>query len=435
MEVLLIGILVVIPAFFAAVEVALIRIRPSRVARLLEEGKEGAKSINRLQRRMRRALMLSQLGISIPLVSIGWISKDLFQKNIYQENFNQLSNYLIFISVIFLVTLFSGLVPKALVLNRPDVSARQLAPVLETIMKVLGPFLYLLEKIATYLLRLLGLRTKWDSLVSAISAGELETLIETGKVTGLLPDEKNILEGVFALRDTQVREVMVPRSGMVTLPREVNFAELMREVHKSRHARFIVTGESLDDVLGVLDLRQLAEPISKGKMLAETSLEPYIQPAPRVLETATLDELLPLIKNGNPLILVIDEHGGTEGLITATDLTGEIVGDEIQPEIEEPFLLQLNDNPSQWIADGDLEIIELNRQLELNLPESDNHHTLAGFLLEKFQRIPNAGQKLTFSQTTFDILSMEGPRINRVKINLDKNSLKDHQKEIMSDNS
>ena len=123
-----------------------------------------------------------------------------------------------------------------------------------------------------------NLNNKWDSLNSGLSAGELETLIETDNVTGLKPDEKNILEGVFALKDTQVKEVMIPRSEMVTLPKNITFSELMKQVDKTRHARFFVIDESLDDVLGVLDLRYLAKPISKGEMEADTLLEPFLLP-------------------------------------------------------------------------------------------------------------------------------------------------------------
>tara|TARA_Y100001968_G_scaffold330234_1_gene381506 strand:- start:2142 stop:3449 length:1308 start_codon:yes stop_codon:yes gene_type:complete len=421
MQVFFLVLLLALPAFFAAGEVAIIRLRPSRVERLLEEGQPGAKAIHRLQKRMRRALMVVQLGVTLSLVSLGWLGKSLTnQLNAVDFN-NKNWDFLLFLSIVVLSTLLSGLLPKALVLNRPEAAALRLAPLLEKVMKAMAPILFLLEKITSFLLKLVGLNTKWDSLVSALSAGELETLIESGSVTGLLPDEKNILEGVFALRDTQVREVMVPRSGMVTLPREVRFAELMKEVHHSRHARFFVIGESLDDVLGILDLRQLAEPISQGEMQAETLLEPYIKPAPKVLETSTLAELLPLIKSGNPLLLVIDEHGGTEGLITATDLTGEIVGEEIQTEINEPSLIPVEGNPQEWLSDGDFEIIELNRQLELDLPESDDHHTLAGFLLEKLQKVPLAGQFLIFQQTKFVIISMQGPRIDRVKIIFSEN--------------
>ncbi|MBL6803029.1 MAG: CBS domain-containing protein, partial [Synechococcus sp. BS307-5m-G38] len=205
-------------------------------------------------------------------------------------------------------------------------------------------------------------------------------------------------------------------SGMETLSVDVRFAEMMEAVHHTRHARFPVIGQSLDDVRGVLDLRRMAEPIARGELQADSPLEPYLQPAVRVLETSTLAELLPMIRSGQPLLLVVDEHGGTEGLVTAADLTGEIVGDELQEDNNEPELQQEEDCPGAWMVAGDLEIFELNRQLELDLPEADDHHTLAGFLLERLQHIPSPGEALRFNGLQFEITAMAGPRIERVRV-------------------
>jgi len=279
---------------------------------------------------------------------------------------------------------------------------------------VLSPLLSALDSLASLLLRFVGLTQRWDAPVPALTAGELETLIESGAVTGLKPDERNILEGVFALHDTQVREVMVPRSGMVTLPVEVRFAELMEAVHRTRHARFPVIGQSLDDVRGVLDLRRLAEPIARGELREDSWLEPYLMPAQTVPETSNLADLLAIIRSGNPLLLVVDEHGGTEGLVTAADLTGEIVGDEPDDETDEPDLVPMEGQPGTWLVAGDLEIVELNRQLQLDLPEASDHHTLAGFLLERLQHIPSPGEALRHHNIQFEIVAMAGPRIVRV---------------------
>ena len=397
MRLLLLAVLLVLPAFFAAAEVALLRLRPSRVEVLVEEQQAGARSIQRLQRRLRRALLVSQLGATLALVALGWAGRGLGGRLWSDGSVGVVwRDTALFLSIVLLATLVAGLLPKAWVLNRPESSALRLAPLLEVVMRCLAP--------------------QWDVLVPALSAGELETLVESGRVTGLFPDEKNILEGVFALRDTQVREVMVPRSGMVTLPATVRFAEMMEAVHHTRHARFPVIGQSLDDVRGVLDLRQMAEPIARGELQADSLLEPYLQPAVPVLETCTLAELLPMIRSGQPLLLVVDEHGGTEGLVTAADLTGEIVGDEDPAETDEPDLIEEKDCPGAWLVAGDLEIFELNRQLNLDLPEADDHHTLAGFLLERLQHIPSAGEGLHFNGLQFEITAMAGPRIERVRL-------------------
>lgn len=417
MQLLALALLVALLAFFAAGEMALIRLRPSRVTQLVEARVPGAEAVAKLQRRLRRVLVATQLGMVLALVALGWAGRGLAERlsaaiaaAVPQAGLD----LAVFLSLVLSASLLGGLVPKAWVLHRPERSALQLAPLLDALSRSLAPLLSLVERLAGLLLRLIGLPHTWDELVPVLSAGELESLIESGGVTGLMPDERNILEGVFSLRDTLVREVMVPRAGMVTLPVDVRFAELMRAVHDTAHARFPVIGSSLDDVRGLLDLRHLADPIARGLLQAESSLTPYIRPVARVQESTPLAELLPLIRSGQPLLVVVDEHGGTEGLVTVADLTSEIVGDDDNPLAPDPDLVALA--PGCWSVAGDLEIVELNRQLLLQLPEAEGHHTLAGFLLERLQHIPAPGEGLRWQGHHFQILAMDGPRIERVQI-------------------
>ena len=406
--------LLILLAFFAASEFALIRLRPTRVQLLEEDGHAGATAVARLQRRLRRALVATQLGMAMALLALGWSGRALAERLSTAAGQQVWWDIAVFAVLVLLATLLGGLVPKAWVLHRPEATALRLAPVLENLIRTLAPFLAVVERLGDGVLRLLGLPRNWDQLVPALSAGELETLIESNSVTGLMPDERDMLEGLFSLRDTQVREVMVPRSGMVTLPLEVRFGELMEAVHTTHHARFPVLGSSLDDVRGVLDLRRLAEPIAKGLLQRDTALAPYVTPVTKVQETTPVAELLPLIRSGQPLLLVVDEHGGTEGLVTISDFTSEIVGEEEDPENPEEDLQQLQDD--SWLVAGDLEIYELNRELNLQLPESDEHHTLAGFLLERLQHIPSPGESVFWKGHQFEVLAMDGPRIDRVEI-------------------
>ena len=414
-QVLALAVLLALLAFFAAAEFALIRLRPSRVQQMAEAGTAGAAAVARLQQRLRRVLVATQLGAALVLVALGWAGRGLAERLGHGLGWPPLAlDAALFLVLVLLATLLGGLVPKAWVLHRPEASALQLAPLLESFSRSLAPLLSVIERLTTGLLCLLGLPRNWDELVPGLSAGELETLIESGSVTGLMPDERNILEGVFSLRDTLVREVMVPRSRMVTLPVDVTFAALMREVHATAHARFPVTGQSLDDVRGLLDLRRLADPIARGLLSPESPLAPYITPVARVQESASLAELLPLIRSGQPLLVVVDEHGGTEGLVTVADLTSEIVGDDDNPLEPDEDLQPLADG--SWSVAGDLEIFELNRQLGLQLPEAEGHHTLAGFLLERLQHIPTPGEGLRWKGFQFRVMAMDGPRIARVQI-------------------
>jgi CBS domain containing-hemolysin-like protein len=416
-QLVVLAVLIALLAFFSAGEMALIRLRPSRVQQLVEDGQPGAEAVAKLQRRLRRALVATQLGMVLALVAMGWASRGVAERLgwSWTELIPQTAvDLAVFLLVVLLATLVGGLAPKAWVLHRPERSALSLAPLLDALSRSLAPLLSLVERLASLSLHLLGLPRNWDELVPALSAGELESLIETGSVTGLMPDERNILQGVFSLRDTLVREVMVPRSGMVTLPLEVTFAELMRAVHDTAHARFPVIGRSLDDVRGMLDLRHLADPIASGLLQPDSPLHPYIRPVAHVQESASLAELLPLIRSGQPLLVVVDEHGGTEGLVTVADLTSEIVGDDDNPLEPDTDLISLD--AGRWSVAGDLEICELNRQLPLQLPEAEGHHTLAGFMLERLQHIPAPGEGLRWKGYQFQILVMDGPRIDRVQI-------------------
>lgn len=401
-------------AFFVASEFALIRLRPTRVQELAENGSYGALAVERLQRHLRRALVATQLGVSLSLLALGWSVHKLLV-GLASNGIHPYLELLVFFSLAIFATLLGGVLPKAWVLRDPEASALRIGPLLEAVNRCLTPLLAPLERLAEMLLLFTGLPREWDRLVPALSAGELENLIENDAVTGLEPDERNILEGVFSLRDTQVREVMVPRNGMVTLPLGVSFAELMQAVLSTNHARFPVIGDSLDDVRGLLDLRLLAEPLSRGELQPHTPLAAYIRNVERIQESASLAELLPMIRNGEPLLVVVDEHGGTEGLVTIADLTGEIVGDELLEDNGSPPDLQPL-GKDLWLVAGDLEIFELNRQLGLKLPEADGHHTLAGFLLERLQHIPTPGEALRWGGHHFEVLTMDGPRIEEVKI-------------------
>ncbi len=421
MKITLLFLLLVFPAFFAASELSFLLIRPSKVLRLIEEKRKGAFSILKIQKRFRSSLIASQFGVTISLIAIGWLSKGL-ANDVWNENkfSNRIYDLILFLLIVLTVTLISGLIPKALVINNPESAALRLTTIFDAVRKGMRPIVSIIEFFASACLRLFNLNNKWDSLNSVLSAGELETLIETDNVSGLKPDEKNILEGVFALKDTQVKEVMIPRSEMVTLPKNITFAELMKQVDKTRHARFFVIGDSLDDVLGVLDLRYLAKPISKSEMAANTLLEPFLLPVTKVIETCLLAEILPLVRDYNPFLLVVDEHGGTEGLITAADLTGEIVGEEMLKSRIYSDMKMLDNFSKKWSIAGKAEIIEINKKLGCFLPEGSDYHTLAGFLLEKFQMVPKIGDSLDFKNIKFEIISMSGPKIDRVKIFLPK---------------
>ncbi|MCY4054457.1 MAG: hemolysin family protein [Cyanobacteria bacterium MAG CAR4_bin_6] len=416
---LLIPLLMAVLAFCLAGELALLRLRPTQVQELTPINPSAATTVERLQRRPLRALILTQFGSCFALLTMGWLAQDLVTQ-LPSSLTSSLKGCLAVVSLLGLtlpVALGASLLSKAMVLHQPERAALALGPPLQMAITLLGIPLRLLERCSLSLLQLFRLPRNWHDLAPPLSAGELETLIETDNVTGLQPDERLILEGAFSLRDTLVREVMIPRSQMVTLPVDVTFRQLMAAVQNTRHARFPVLGQSLDDVKGLLDIRSLAGPLGQGKIQVDTAMQPYLAPLQRIAETASLAELLAVIRDDTPMLLVVDSHGGTEGLVTIADLTSEIVGEDEDAVNSQPVAVRTM-APGHWCVAADLEIDELNRHLNISLPQSEKHHTLAGFLLDQFQRIPAVGESLHWHELHFVVQRLKGPRITHVELRM-----------------
>jgi len=410
---LLIPLLMAVLAFCLAAELALLRLRPTQVQELTPINPSAAATVERLQRRPLRALILTQCGSCLALLALGWLTCTLLPSSLQSSGLA----VVLLLGLTLLVALGASLLPKAMVLHQPEQAALALGPQLRMAITLLDLPLRVLERCSLSLLKLFRLPHNWHDLAPPLSAGELETLIETDNVTGLQPDERLILEGALSLRDTLVREVMIPRSQMVTLPADVTFCQLMAAVQNTRHARFPVLGQSLDEVKGLLDLRSLAGPLGQGKIHGGTPMQPYLTPLQRIAETASLAELLAVIRDDTPMLLVVDAHGGTEGLVTIADLTSEIVGEEEDAANGEPVAVKAL-APGHWCLAADLEIDELNRQLHISLPQSEKHHTLAGFLLEQFQRIPAVGESLHWHELHFVVQRLKGPRITHVELRM-----------------
>ena len=200
--------LLLLLAFFAASEFALIRLRPTRVQLLEADGERGATAVARLQRRLRRALVATQLGMTLALVALGWSGRGLAERWGSGAAGRWLGqvwlDVLVFLGLVVLATLLGGLVPKAWVLHRPEATALRLAPVLEAVMRSLGPVLVLLERLGNGLLRLLGLPRNWDELVPALSAGELETPPLHAEGESVSKCLQSAL--IFELKTTQARD-------------------------------------------------------------------------------------------------------------------------------------------------------------------------------------------------------------------------------------
>ena len=209
---------------------------------------------------------------------------------------------------------------------------------------------------------------------------------------------------------------MVPRTQLVAIAETATFDELLKEVSETGHSRYPVKGDSLDDILGMIDFKDLAQPLTQGELTSTASIQRWIKAIKFVSESMALDELLALMQRSQlKMVMVVDEFGGTSGLITIQDVIGEILGNDLEGIIEEEDSLKMIDEHN-FLIEAQLNLEELNNVLGLDLPLTDEYQTLGGFLLYQWQKIPSEGETLNYENLSFTIVDSEGPRLLRIHL-------------------
>jgi CBS domain containing-hemolysin-like protein len=250
-----------------------------------------------------------------------------------------------------------------------------------------------------------------------VTPEELQLIIATERESiGLEAEERELLNNVFEFGDVCASEVMIPRTSIRAIPYNAKFQNLLDEVVESGHSRYPAIGESLDDIRGIIYFKELAEPLARGILHPDSSIEPWIRPARFVPEYTPLSELLPMMQRSRrSMVTVVDEFGGTAGLVTINDLVAEIIGENPEAENPEALTLQMIDDRT-FLVQAQLHLEEVNELLNLELPLIDEYQTLGGFVIYQFQKIPQQGETLHYDNLEFTVVSAEGPRLNQIRI-------------------
>ncbi len=418
--------LIIINAFFVTAEFSIVSVRRSRISQLVEAGDIQAKIVQSLQSSIDRLLSTTQIGITLSSLALGWIGENtlasLLRYMVVPQPLNPIFIHTLamagaFFLLAYLQIVLGELCPKSLALLYSEQLARLLSPPSLAIARMFNPFIWILNKSTHYLLRLFGVEYTTQGWYQQVTPEELQLIITTEREsTGLEAEERELLNNVFEFSEVLAGEVMVPRTSLVSISSKATFASLLREVVTTNHSRYPVTRESLDDICGIIDFKELAKPLAHGELQKESSLKPWIKPVRFVQEVTPLNELLPLMQRSrSEMVVVVDEFGGTAGLITLTDLIAEIIGDDSElPNSEEVAVQILNDQT--FIVQAQMSIEEVNEILELDLPITDEYQTLGGFLLYQFQKIPSQGEILHYSELSFTVISSEGQRLQKIRI-------------------
>ncbi|GAB4474507.1 MAG: hemolysin family protein [Anaerolineales bacterium] len=410
-------------AFFVIAEYALVTVRRTRLEELDQQGVKAAHWAKRALTDPVRMIATVQLGVTLSGLALGWIGEPAVADLIFPflsdfltpdqvELANSLATGLAFGLITFLLVVFGELLPKAIALQFTERAALVLAAPLVTLQKIFQPFVWVLNGSANFLLRLLGLRSR-DQKENTLSVEELRMMIAASTEQGVFQEEQGeMLQAVFDLGQQLVRQVMIPRTEMVAVEAETPLPEIIRLTSESGYTKFPVYDDSLDQIIGIVHLKDLLPAMLSperqnytARMLAREALF--------VPETLTVRDLINRFRTARQHIaIVMDEFGGTGGLVTLEDLLEEIVGEVSDPfdRTSPAFIVQPD---GSVIIDGMTPIEDVNERLGLDL--SDPHYdTIAGFVLGKLGKIPEVDDVVETNGVRIRVDAMDGLRIARL---------------------
>jgi putative hemolysin len=423
-ELLIIVVLVLINAVFVAAEIALVTMRRSRLEQLVDEGSRGAERVRRLVAHPGRFLAVIQLGITfVGFLAAAFAGVSLtVQLKTWFESIAPIAPYagalaLLIVTALlsFFTIIFGELVPKTLALAYTERIALLLAGPVDLMGRVLGPIVWALTKVTNGVNRVLGVR---DIDPDVISTEELKLLVERGGEQGVLEaEEEQMINAVIELGERRVHEVMVPRVSIVGIRATASFEEAIDIVVQEGHSRIPAYEDSIDEVVGILYAKDLL-PYLKSDAAPRPSLRTLLRPPVLVPESMTIDDLLhELQRRKVHIAIVLDEYGGTAGIVTIEDLLEEIVG-EIQDEydVEEPMVVRLSEHEAR--VDGRADVDELRElfDVELELEDEEEYDTVGGLMYHRIGGVPSPGDTVQVDTLTLTVETTDGRRVGKVLV-------------------
>lgn len=424
-----VALLVAANAFFVAAEFALVAARRTRIEALVRQGDRKAKTVQRALQDLYRQLSAAQLGITLASILLGYVAEDTVAI-LFRGWFAALPPALDFLTrggiasiaavsvVSFLHVVFGEQAPKAWAITHPEATSRWVAAPLIFFSWITRPVTNFLNWSANLLVRLLGIRPSDTEADRVHSPEEIRMLVEQSRKTGDIGAQNaRMIEGVFEFTEKKARDVMTPRTQMVTLKSDLTLATAADRVAAAGRSRYPVYRESLDDIVGVVH----AKAILAGLRADEAQLvEQVMRPTLFVPGTRDVEDVLADMKRQKVhLAIVLDEFGGTAGLVTMEDLLEEIVG-QIYDEYDRPEAVPQTTTEAGALIPGATEIREVNERHGLVLDDTD-YTTLGGLLFGELGRLPKVGDTVSVLGLSgpggvFEIVEMDGRRVGKARL-------------------
>jgi CBS domain containing-hemolysin-like protein len=436
MRIIAVILLVAGNAFFAAGEYALVSIRDTRLQQLIDEGRIGARTIRKLHNKLDEVLNGIQIGVTMASLALGWIGEESMARLLevplkrlpHSALFaHALATVLAFTAITYLHVILGEVVPKSIALQKAEQVALAVAAPLDVFITVFSPITRTMAASSRWVLRSFGSNHIHEHGVH--TPEELKLSVTASHRYGLISTlQQELLHRALDLEAITVREIMVPRPDIFSLPGDMPLEEAIAKVIEEQHSRIPVydAARGPEAIIGVLYSKDLMRWMQYRMHRAQSASEPLpAQPTLAVRhimrdvlvvpETKPLPDLLDEFKHRRRHIaVVVDEYGSTAGVVTVEDVLEQLVG-----EIEDEFDVVEHTNrgnPASLVLDAALNIRDLDSQHNLRLPRDEGFETLAGFVVAKLQRIPKPGDSFLYQQRRFTVLEMEGRRVGAVKV-------------------
>jgi CBS domain containing-hemolysin-like protein len=416
--------LIAINAFFVIAEFAILSVRRSRIDQLVAAGDDPARQVQSLQRGIERLLSTAQVGITLSSLALGWIGEraisQIFSQGLDRISLGSALAHSLAIPVTFIVLaylqiVFGELIPKSIALIYAERIARVLGAPSLAIARIFSPLIWVLDRSTKLCLRVFGIHQRYDGR-DRVTFKELQAIVSTERESsGLALEQREVLTKVLAFADTIATDVMVPATQIVTIPQTSSCQTLLLKVATTGYSRYPVTDTSLNKIVGSVTFKDFVTLLAQGKPAGQIPIERWIQPVAFVTESTPVSIILQQMQQSNRhMTIVVDEFGNTAGLITRQDAIEEMIGMKVTSDRPTELLQKLTDGT--FLVQAQINLEDLNEQLEISLPLSDDYQTLAGFLLNKLQQFPQAGESLDYEDWNFTVISTIGARIDRVRV-------------------
>ncbi len=420
----LIAIFIALTAFFVASEFAIIRVRSSRIDQLIEEGSSSAAAAKKVINNLDEYLSACQLGITITALALGWIAEPTMERilepilhgmNVSTGVSSILTFTIAFAVITFLHVVVGELAPKTLAIQKAETIALFTARPLIFFYKLMYPFIWALNGSAQVIVRFFGLKPAADNELAHTEEELRIILSESYKSGEINQSEFKYVNKIFEFDNRIAKEIMVPRTEIVSLSKDDTLESILAVIKEEKFTRYPVIDGDKDHIIGQINIKEiLTDLIGKGNIPNRT-IESYTRPIIRVIDTIPIHDLLvKMQKDRIHLAILMDEYGGTSGLVTAEDILEEIVGD-IRDEFdmdEVPMIRKVNDR--QYIFDSKVLVSEVNDLLGLEIQEEDVD-TIGGWILtENFEA--REGDIITRDSYAFKIIEMEEHHIRYIEV-------------------